>query len=100
MAYTVSHLTDTVFGNLRVRTLMITADATTQTIESGLGNLLYAQFQIQSATAATTLSAGIATGWRTAFNSNASGVQSNGVLGISNAVSGDRAAVIVFGRDL
>lgn len=100
MAFTVSHLTETVMGNMRVRTLMLTADATTQTVESGMGNIFWASFQIQSATAATTLSAGIATGWRTAINSNASGVQSNGVLGISNAVSGDRAMVVVFGRDL
>ena len=98
MAFTVSHLTETVMGNMRVRTMRLLADAATQTVESGLQNLFWASTKAISLTAASTLSAGIKVGWSVAYNSNASGVQSNGVLGISNAVSGDAMDVVVFGQ--
>ena|ERR1051325_4859092 len=99
MAFTISSNANTVFGNTRVVLLRITADAATQTVETGLKNVVFALPLTISCTAATTLSAGIAHDWRVYYNSNASGVQSMGVLGISNAVSGDVKDVVVFGYD-
>lgn len=99
MAYTVSMNANTVFGDKRVILLRVTADAATQAVESGLKNIVFALPLTVSCTAATTLSAGIAHDWRVYYNSNASGVQSMGVLGISNAVSGDVKDIVVFGYD-
>lgn len=100
MAYTVSTTAQTVFGNMRVVALRVTADAATQTIETGLKNVYFATDTPLSCTVVTTLSAGAKAGWAMYPNSNASGVQSMGVLGVSNAVSGDVKDIIVFGADL
>lgn len=91
MAYTVSAVVNTVFGDKRVRSLKITADAATQTVESGLEYIDAFSVGIQSVTTAGGLPAIYA-------NSNASGVQSFGVLGISNLASGDELFVTVYGR--
>jgi len=88
MAYTVSK-TQSVFGDMRVVVLDITADAATQTVETGLKQIVGHSMGLQSlSTAAIKVYA----------NSNASGVQSGGVLGISGAVSGDEFYVVVYGR--
>lgn len=100
MAYTISTNVNTVMGNLRCIGLRVTADAATQTIETGMKNVFMATDMNVSSTAATTLSAGLGTGWKVYINSNASGIQSMGVLGVSNAVSGDVRDIIVFGTDL
>ena len=86
MAYTITK-TPTVFGNMRVVILDITADAATQTVETGLNNI--AGFVTGSKSGAS--------GWKVYSNSNASGVQSFGVLGISAATSGDHGFIVVFG---
>lgn len=99
MAFTVSSNANTVFGDKRVVLLRVTADAATQTVETGLKNISWAMALTVSTTVGTTLSAGIAADWRVYYNSNASGVQSMGVLGISNAVSGDTKDIVVFGYD-
>lgn len=87
MAYTVSK-TQSVFGNLRSVILDITADAATQTVETGLKNVV--GFSVGNKSGAS--------GWKIYANSNASGVQSMGVIGISNASSGDQAFVVVYGN--
>lgn len=86
MAYTVTK-TPSVFGNMRIVIMDITADAATQTVETGLSKVLGFSSGSKSG----------ASGWRIYNNSNASGVQSMGVLGISNATSGDQGFVIVYG---
>ena len=87
MAFTVSKK-QSVFGNLRSVILNITADAATQTVETGLKKIDGFSVGAQSlSTAAIKIYA----------NSNASGVQSFGVLGISGAVSGDQLFVVVYG---
>ena len=88
MAWTVSR-TPSVFGNKRAVLLKLTADAATQTVESGLSVI---EGMALGAASMTTLNARV---WP---NSNASGVQSNGVLGCSGFVSGDILYVTVFGR--
>lgn len=100
MAFTVSSNANTVFGNQRVVLLRVTADAATQTVETGLKSITFAIPVTISTTVGTTLSAGIAADWRVYYNSNASGVQSLGVLGISNAVAGDVKDIVVVGFDL
>lgn len=87
MAYTVTR-TNSVFGNYRAVIMKITADAATQTVETGLKNIVGHSVGAQSlSTAAIKVYA----------NSNASGVQSMGVLGISGCASGDIFFVTVYG---
>lgn len=89
MAWTTVSKTFSVFGNKRVAFIDLTADAATQTIETGLAVV-----------------EGFATGYQSCssgapkvyFNSNASGVQSMGVLGCSGFTSGDEMCFIVYGR--
>lgn len=88
MAYTVTTV-KTVFGNERVHHLDITADAATQTVETGLKVIRAHAVGIQSCTTAA---------FKIYANSNASGVQSMGVLGISGMASGDKIFVTVFGQ--
>lgn len=88
MAYTVTR-TPSIAGNERVNTLRISADAATQTVETG--------FQIVSALEFAPVSMGTAA-IKIAYNSNASGIQSMGVLGISGAASGDEFFIRVYGR--
>lgn len=87
MAYTVAR-ENTVFGNKRAVLLKITADAATQTIETGLPRVDHIAIHYGSGTSSA---------MKIAINSNASGVQSFGVLGISGATSGDDVYVTVFG---
>lgn len=100
MAFTISHIANSVFGNQRIKVIRITADAATQNVNTGLGYVMFAAAQARSAVAASTLSAGIATGWNISVNSGAGGTSLAGYLGVSNAVSGDVMDVIVFGTDL
>lgn len=87
MAYTVSKV-QSVFGNLRSVILDVQADAATQAVETGLKNIV--GFSVGNKSGAS--------GWKVWANSNASGVQSMGVLGISNATSGDQAFIVVYGN--
>ena len=87
MAYTVTK-TQSVFGNERVVHIDVTADAATQTVETGLKVIRAHATGYKSCTTAAI---------KIYANSNASGVQSMGVLGISGCVSGDQFFVTVFG---
>ena len=89
MAFTVSTAQKTVFGNDRVHILDITADAATQTVETGLKVIV--GFSVGIITCTTG-------GFHIAHNSNASGVQSMGVLGMSGLAAADRLFVTVYGR--
>lgn len=89
MAYTVGVNQKTVFGNMRVFFLSITADAATQTVVTPLSLIYGHSFAPQS------LSTGAI---KIYANSNASGVAANGSLGISGCTSGDVFTVIVYGR--
>lgn len=100
MAFTLSHNVNSVFGNQRVRVIRATADNTSQNIDTGLGFVNWAGVCPISFVAASTLSAGIATGWNVSINSGSAGTALAGYLGVSNSVSGDVADIIVFGTDL
>ena len=88
MAFTLN-TTKTVFGNLRVHVIDVTADAATQTIDTGMKVIIGHALGVQSCATM---------GFKVYANSNASGVQSFGVLGVSGLVSGDEFYVTVFGR--
>lgn len=76
-------------GNKRGVIVSMTADAATQTVEAGVGNIVGSAVNYKSC----------ATGPNFIYtNSNASGVQSMGVLGCSGFTSGDEICVVVFGH--
>lgn len=89
MAWTVTR-EHTVLGNKRVVGLKLSADAATQTVESGLSIIDWFSMGISSMTTNAS--------FKVAINSNASGVASNGVLGCSGFTNGDVVYVTVFGR--
>ncbi len=88
MAFTVTNK-QSVFGNQRVVMLDVTADAATQTIETGLKkvNGFYTGPKSMNST-----------NFKMAANSNASGVQSFGVLAITGVTSGDNMFIVVYGE--
>lgn len=88
MAYTATRTQLGGVGNYRVVSIALTADAATQTVETGLKNVIGHFIGQQSCSTA---------GIKCYANSNASGVQSFGVIGISGCVSGDQFFVTVFG---
>jgi hypothetical protein len=88
MAYTVSRV-KTVFGDKRSTILNITADAATQTVETGLSVIEGHTLAPKSLSTAAI---------KVYPNSSASGVAAMGSLGISGCVSGDEFCVIVYGR--
>lgn len=89
MAWTVTKY-PTVFGNKRAVGMKLVADAATQTVETGLKNIEW--FSYGKGSMATQV------GLTIAINSNASGVQSYGVLGCSGFSSGDELYITVYGR--
>lgn len=88
MAFTVNRTQIGAVGNSRMVGLDITADAATQTVETGLKSIVHFSVGIQSATTGSL---------KIYHNSNASGVQSFGVLGISGVATGDEFFVMVYG---
>lgn len=88
MAFTVSSK-QSVFGNQRVVIMDITADAATQTIETGLKKVNGFVTGPKSMNSAN---------FKMAANSNASGVQSFGVIAITGVTSGDALFVTVYGE--
>jgi len=89
MAWTVAIIDKYNVGPKRVHVLSCTADAATQAVETGLDVVDHFMVSPQSgATAALVAYA----------NSNASGVQSFGVIGFSAAASGDVFYVYAYGR--
>lgn len=88
MAYTVTKI-PTTFGNKKVAMIKLVADAATQTVETGLGVI-----EAHSVGYGSMATQGV----KVFINSNASGVQSFGVLGCSGFASGDEMYVTVFGR--
>jgi hypothetical protein len=89
MAYTVSIRKQTVHGNQRSVQLLITADAATQTVQTGL------QYIDAHAVGAQSLSTAAI---KVFANAGAEGTSTAGALGISGCVNGDSFFVTVFGR--
>jgi len=89
MAYTVVTADKTVFGNSRVHQLVVTADAATGTIDTGMDVLTGAHLTAKSA-ASTTINLKI--------NELAASTASAGSIAITGATSGDDFYLTVFGR--
>ncbi len=90
MAWTVTRY-PTVFGNKRVVGLKCTADAATQTVDTGLS-------VIETYALGTFNSMASQTGRYVFINSGAGGTATNGVLGCSGFAIGDDVFITVFGR--
>ena len=88
MAYTVTKYPVNI-GNKRAVGMKITADAATQTIETGLKTVEWVNVGLTSMNSSNI---------HLAINSNASGVQSMGVLAVTGCTSGDLFYVTVYGR--
>lgn len=89
MAWTVTRF-QSVFGNKAVVGLKLTADAATQTVETGLKNVEWYSLGTFNSMASQT-------GRYVYINSNTSGVQSFGVIGCSGFAIGDDVYVTVYG---
>lgn len=87
MAYTVTRI-PTVFGNEATVLIKLVADAATQTVETGLKRIAHIAVGYGSMASQ---------GIKIYINSNASGVQSFGVIGCSGLTSGDECYVTVYG---
>ena len=88
MAYTVTVLGNTVHGNERVIRYNILADATTQTVATGLGYINTIHVTNKSATSGM---------GKYKINVTASGVAAPGSFGMTSIVSGDEYYVTVYG---
>lgn len=89
MAYTVTATNKTVFGDQRVHTYEITADAATAEIATGLEYVSHIQPAVQSA-------ASFGAYW--ARNVLTAATASNGTVTVTGAASGDTYFLTVFGR--
>lgn len=87
MAYTVTR-TQTVVGNLRAVHMDVTADAATQTIETGLKNVVCMNYGPLSMNSSNI---------HMAANSNATGTASFGVVAVTGCTSGDHFFITVYG---
>jgi len=91
MAYTATLTKKTVFGDERVQQYIVTADAASGTVATGLGNLSQIHWSAKSiATGATPI--------RVRMNANAAGTASLGTVGVSGCASGDEFYLTVYGR--
>lgn len=90
MAYTVTKVFDSVFGNQRVCGYDVTADATTQAIATGLKFINVCHIQALSMTTTTVP--------KVAVNVNATGAAANGSVAMTTVVSGDHFFLTVYGR--
>ena len=89
MAFTVNRKKHTC-GDMRMMILSCTADAATQTIETGLNNVVGFSMTPISMTSNTS---------STIYpNQGAEGTATAGVMGVSNVTSGDEFMLIVYGN--
>lgn len=89
MAFTVTTTKKTVFGDERVHHMTVVADATTQTVATGMAVIESIAVAHKSATSGMGK-------WK--INTGAEGTSIVGSIGVSAVVSGDEYYVTVFGR--
>lgn len=89
MAFTVTVNKKTVFGDMRVNMFSITADATTQTVDTGFDNIVHMDWSAKSMTTSTV---------KMHKNIGAEGTALVGCIGISGCTSGDEYYVTVYGN--
>ena len=91
MAWSVAIIDQYNVGNKRVHVLSCVADAATQAVVTGLDVIDHFMIVPQSVSTAGNLIAAYA-------NSNASGVEAFGTIGMSAATSGDEIYIYAYGR--
>lgn len=89
MAWTTTKKLETVFGNVRVKSYLLTADSATLELDTGLGDVLSVQSTAKSAASAP---------WNVAANATSAGVASPGTVAITGCTSGDDIWLTVYGR--
>jgi len=89
MAYTVTEIERTVFGNLNVRALKITADAGTEAIATGFNRVAFVSAAPKSMASAP---------WSISINEGVAGTANAGYIGVTGVTSGDDFYVTVFGN--
>jgi hypothetical protein len=87
MAYTFAVSAQSVFGNERVIHGVVTTDATTGTVTTGLDNIISMSHAPKSMTS----------GVKYAINKLAAGTASAGTLAITGCTSGDELYITVYG---
>lgn len=92
MAWTINTKKKDVLGDLRMVILSCSADAATQTVSPGLRTVVFHTMSPISMATWTNSTP------RVYANSNASGVQSFGVLGCSGFTSGDEFFLVCYGN--
>jgi len=89
MAYTVTLRKKGVHGDQRYLQYLVTADAATQSVATGLSYIDVLNISPGSLTTYT---------FKAWANSNASGVATNGTVGLSGLTSGDQFYMTVYGH--
>jgi len=89
MAFTVSSVAKTVFGNKRVYDFRVTADAATQTINTGFSTVESAILTPESMTTAAA---------KLRLNQDVSGTVANGSVAVTGVASGDVFFLKVYGN--
>ena len=89
MAWTKTKNLETVFGNVRAQFYLLTADAATYELDTGLGHVIHVAHAKKSA----------ATGSHNiSINVTSAAVASPGMVSITGVVSGDDIWLTVYGR--
>lgn len=90
MAWTETENFSTVFGNLRVKGYLLTADSATLEMDTGFDRVHHVAVAIKSAATATHPNV--------AVNALSAGTASNGYVSVTGATSGDDVYLTVYGR--
>lgn len=90
MAWTTTEKFTTVFGNLRVKSYLLTADSATLELDTGLGDVLSVNTAVKSAATSTAPNV--------AVNALSAGTASPGFVSLSGCSSGDDIYLTVYGR--
>lgn len=98
MAFTVSSITNSVFGNMRVIFQQVTPDAAEGTVTTGLNNIIYAE--VSPRKRATFIASGNTSQsyMNYALNAGSTGTALAGVLGFSGCVASDIYLVVSYGK--
>lgn len=98
MAFTVSQIvTNTVWGDLRVKIVNVTPDATTGTFDAGMGNI-YAVLSHPKSMASFVNSGSTRNMAVISPNLNASGAASIGVVGMTGCVANDVYTLVILAK--
>lgn len=99
MAFTVSHLVDTVFGNKRVSIQQVTPDAAEGTVVTRLGKVDFALVSERKRASFIASGNTSQTYVNYVINAGTTGTAANGTIGFSGCVANNIMFVVSFGGD-